>query len=88
MLPVSMAQSSSDMLTLGRIAYCREGAFFPIEIALSAGKGGMGGYLRLPCYYRIILAVTSQCTHALALYLSSRITPTPLHGPGCNLGEW
>jgi len=39
MLPVSMAQSSSDMFTIGRIAYRRKGVFFPIENALSAGKG-------------------------------------------------
>jgi len=66
MLPVSMAQSSCDMYTLGCIAYRPEGVFFPIETALLAGKGGMGvhrvgevGYLRLPCYYRFyVLAVT------------------------------
>jgi len=40
MLPVSVARSSSDMFTIGRIAYRREWVFFPIENALLAGKGG------------------------------------------------
>jgi len=40
MLPTSVARSSSDMFTIGRTAYRREGVFFPIENALSAGKGG------------------------------------------------
>jgi len=40
MLPMSMARSSSGMFTIGRIAYRREGFFFAIENALSAGKGG------------------------------------------------
>jgi len=39
MLPVSVARSF-DMFTIGRIAYCRERVFFPIENALLAGKGG------------------------------------------------
>jgi len=43
MLPVSMARSSSDMFMIGRIAYHREWVFFPVENALSAGKGGGGG---------------------------------------------
>jgi len=38
MLPVSVALSS-DMFTIGRIAYRREGVSFPTENALSAGKG-------------------------------------------------
>jgi len=42
MLPVSVAQSSSDTFTIGHIAYRREGVFFPTENALSAGKGEMG----------------------------------------------
>ena len=40
MLPVSVARSSSDMFTIGRIAYRWEVVFFPIENALSAGKVG------------------------------------------------
>jgi len=40
MLPMSLARSSSGMFTIGRIAYRREGVFFRIENALSAGKGG------------------------------------------------
>ena len=36
MLPMSVARSS---YTIGCIAYRREGVFFPIENALSAGKG-------------------------------------------------
>jgi len=40
MLPMSVARSSSIMFTIGRIAYRREGVFFPIENALLAGKGG------------------------------------------------
>jgi len=39
-LPASVARSSSDTFTIGRIAYRREGVFFPIENALSVGKGG------------------------------------------------
>ena len=34
MLPMSVARSSSGMLTIGRIAYPREGVFFPIDNAL------------------------------------------------------
>ena len=56
MLPVSVPRSSSDMFTIGRIAYHREGFFFPTENALSAGERGMGVhsagevcYERLPC---------------------------------------
>jgi len=30
-LPMSVAQSSSSMFTIGRIAYLREGIFFPID---------------------------------------------------------
>ena len=30
-LPMSVARSSSGMLTIGRIAYCREGVFFLID---------------------------------------------------------
>jgi len=37
---VSVARYSSDMFTIGHIAYRREGVFFPTENALSAGKGG------------------------------------------------
>jgi len=33
-LPVSVARSSSGMFTIGRIAYRREGIFFPIDNAL------------------------------------------------------
>jgi len=39
MMPMFVARSSCGMLTMGRIAYCREGVFFPIENALSAVKG-------------------------------------------------
>jgi len=38
-LPVSVARSSSGTLTIGSIAYRREGVFFRIKNALSAGKG-------------------------------------------------
>jgi len=40
MLPKNVWLSPPDTLTIGHIAYCREGVFFPIENALSAGKGG------------------------------------------------
>jgi len=40
MLPMSMARSSFDMFTVGRIAYRQKWVFFPIENASSAGKGG------------------------------------------------
>jgi len=40
MLPISVVRSSSGMFTIGCIAYRREWVFFPIENALSAGKGG------------------------------------------------
>jgi len=55
MLPVSVAQSSSDIFTIGRIAYCWEGVFFPLNMYYWPGKGigvhSAGGvcYLRLPC---------------------------------------
>ena len=59
-LPMSVARSSFDKFTIGRIAYRREGIFFPIENALSAGKGGWEctarakctkqGNRRLPCF--------------------------------------
>ena len=39
MLPMSVAQSSSGTFTTGRIAYRREGVFFPFENASLAGKG-------------------------------------------------
>jgi len=39
MLPMSVDRSSFNMFTIDRIAYCREGVFFPIENALSAGIG-------------------------------------------------
>jgi len=39
MLPMSVARSSSGMFSIGRIAYRREGVFFPIENVLSVGKG-------------------------------------------------
>jgi len=42
MLPMYVARSSSGTFTTGRIAYRREGVFFPIENALSAGKGRWG----------------------------------------------
>ena len=41
-LPVSVARSSSSMLTIGRIAYRREGVFFSIENALLAEWPGKG----------------------------------------------
>jgi len=40
MLLMFVASSSSYVFTIGRIAYRWEGVFFPIENALSAGKGG------------------------------------------------
>ena len=55
MLPVSVARSSSDMFTIGRIAYRREGVFFPTKMRYRSGKGmgvhsaGEVYYLRLPC---------------------------------------
>ena len=36
---MSVVRFSSDMFTLGRIAYRQEGVFFPLKNALSAGKG-------------------------------------------------
>ena len=39
MLHISVARSSSEMFTIGRIAYRQEGVFFPIENTLSAGNG-------------------------------------------------
>jgi len=38
-MPMSVAWSSSDTLTIGRIAYRQERVFFPNESALSAWKG-------------------------------------------------
>ena len=37
MLPVFVVRSSSYMFTIGRIAYCREGVFFPIDNAYISG---------------------------------------------------
>ena len=39
MLPMSIAWSSSDMFTIGRIAYRREGVFSPSEMHYRPGKG-------------------------------------------------
>ena len=47
MLPMSVARSSTDTFTIGRMAYRREGVFFPIENALSAGKGGWESTVRV-----------------------------------------
>ena len=41
MLPVSVARSSCDLFTIGRIACSREGFFFPIENAFGR-EGGWG----------------------------------------------
>jgi len=40
MLPVFVARSFTVTFTMERIAYRREGVFFPIQNALSAGKWG------------------------------------------------
>jgi len=40
MLSLFVAWSSCGMFTIGCIAYCREGVFFPIDNVSSAGKGG------------------------------------------------
>jgi len=40
MMLMFMARSSADIFTIGRIAYRLKGVFFPVENALSAGKGG------------------------------------------------
>jgi len=34
MLPVSVTRSSSDMFTIGCIAYRREGVFFPLKFII------------------------------------------------------
>jgi len=38
MLPLSVAQSSSDMFTIGRIAYRREGFYSPLKMHYRPGK--------------------------------------------------
>jgi len=54
---MAVARSSSGMLTIGRIAYCREGVFFFIENVLSAERGmgvqsaGEVCYLRSSCFH-------------------------------------
>jgi len=40
LMMMSMAVSSSDVFAIGHIAYRREGVFFSVENALSAGKWG------------------------------------------------
>jgi len=61
MLPVSMARFSSDMFTIVRIVYRREGVFFPDENALSAGKWGWECTARAkyPIYDCLVLFVLS-----------------------------
>ena len=55
-LTVSVAQSSSGMFTIGRIAYRREGFSSPLKMHYRLGKGvgvhstGEVWYLRLPCW--------------------------------------
>ena len=39
MLPVSVARSSSNMFTIGRIAYRREGVFFPLKCIIGRERG-------------------------------------------------
>jgi len=39
MLPVSVARSSSGVFVIGRIAYQREGVFFPLKMNNHLGKG-------------------------------------------------
>ena len=62
------------MFTIGRIAYRREGVFFPLKciIGLEMGMGvdsvGEVCYLRLPCY--------SCCS--LGFLEASDVTPSPL----------
>jgi len=66
LLPMSVARSSSGMFTIGRIAYRREGIFFPIDnctITRSLQKGSIirspitscstGIILLLPCSLRM-----------------------------------
>jgi len=54
-VPMSVVWSSSDMFTIGRIAYRQEGVFLPLKMHYRPGKGmgvhsaGEVCYLRLPC---------------------------------------
>jgi len=68
LLPVSVAQSSSGMFTTGRITYRREGVFFPIENALSAGERGW------ECTARVKHAIYDCLVFFLCLNLQDRPT--------------
>jgi len=64
MLPVSVARSSSGTFTIGRIAYRREGVFFPTENSLSVGKGGWectawAKYATIACLISVIYLLIS-----------------------------
>jgi len=76
MLPMSVAQSSSDMFTIGRITYRREGIFFPIENALSAGKGEWqctAKYAMYDCFVACCRLITAKlwsvCVHKINIIL-------------------
>jgi len=77
---MSVARSSSGMFMIGGIAYRREGVFFAIENALSAGKGRMGVhsagevcYLQLPCLHlNFDVQKFSRCVFSVPNIVSKR----------------
>jgi len=53
------------MFTIGRIAYHREGLFFRIENALSAGKMGWEctGWAKCASYYCLVVVVEQKMAY-------------------------
>ena len=80
MLPMSVARSSSGTLTIGRIAYRREGIFFPIENALSAGNGGIGVHSAGKVCYLRLLCLNLYAHPSVIFHLKLLFTMMILHG--------
>jgi len=84
MLPISVARSSSGTLTIGRIAYRRDGGDW------FAQRGRSVIYDCLVTFRVSRIQREMYCGHArlcVCVSVHGRM-PTPLHGPGCNLEEW
>jgi len=79
------------MFTIGCIAYCWEGVFFPNENALSAGKGGGGMavhsagevcYQRLPYFFCGVIT-SSSCDCSIQYIFATN----HFGGPGRAIGR-
>jgi len=91
MLPMSVARSSSDMFTIGRIAIAGKGFSSPFKMHYRSGKGvgvhsaGKVCYLRLPCSLWGISKnfVTYREYNVFSTTSAFRLrTSTALHKPG------